>query len=383
MSRARPRTSPAARAREQQQPDERHAAHTPAASEADAPESAAHTHDAPESAAAVSAASTPAAPAPAGAFVAVIVRRGRFLTAEPLFAHARRESGDGRARRRAPARVTLGSTRSGRSGGAGARAGEGELALVAPPTHRGGARVVRVLGRPNVARDVIEGLLLDRGLARGFHRAVEEEAQAAARRVRERREQRRDLRDLPTFTIDPASARDFDDAISAEVIDGAGADAVRVWVHIADVAAHVPDGSLVDREARTRATSVYAPSAVEPMLPHSLSSDACSLMPGVERAAVSVELELHGARVVRSAFHRSLIRSDRRLHYEQVDRIFAGAERAAEPWGAALRAARSAAAALQAERERAGALVVDSPEPEFQFDEQGDVIEGLLLDRGL
>jgi ribonuclease R len=110
------------------------------------------------------------------------------------------------------------------------------------------------------------------------------------------------------------------------------------------------------------------------MLPHALSSDACSLMPGVERAAVTVEMEFRGAMVQRACFYRSVIRSDARLDYEQVDRIFAGSQSAAEPWGAPLRAARAAAAALQDARQQGGALVVDSEEPEFQFDEQGNVV---------
>ncbi|HTC73771.1 MAG TPA: RNB domain-containing ribonuclease, partial [Solirubrobacteraceae bacterium] len=168
-------------------------------------------------------------------------------------------------------------------------------------------------------------------------------------------------------------ARDFDDAISAEPIESSDA-GTRVWVHIADVAAHVPAGSPLDREARRRSTSVYVPGAVEPMLPEALSSDACSLVAGADRAAVTVELELRDGVVTRAAFYRSLINSDVRLDYERVDRIFAGAESAAEPWGAPLRAARDAAAALQRRRERSGALVVDSEEPEFEFDERGNVV---------
>ncbi len=111
---------------------------------------------------------------------------------------------------------------------------------------------------------------------------------------------RRDLRELATFTIDPAAARDFDDAISAEWIEGGGA--VRVWVHIADVSAFVREGSPVDVEARLRGTSVYVPGAVEPMLPHALSGDACSLVPGRERLAVTVEMEIpvEGAAPVRA-----------------------------------------------------------------------------------
>jgi ribonuclease R len=304
--------------------------------------------------------------------VAVIERRGRFLTAEPLFPPRRDENGPtrrGAAHRGGGARLTLGPSRSG--GGGRQHVSAGDLVLV-QSVGRGvsaGVRVVRTLGRPDVARDVIEGLLLDRGLARGFDEQLEREARAAGERVKHARGGRRDLRALPTFTIDPITARDFDDAISAEPITGG----IRVWVHIADVTAHVPEGSPLDREARRRSTSVYAPGAVEPMLPHALSSDACSLMPGVDRSAVTVEMELNGDVLTRASFYRSVIRSDARLDYERVDRIFAGSESATEPWGAPLRAARDAAAALHDARERSGALVVHSEEPEFEFDERGNV----------
>ena len=307
------------------------------------------------------------APAPAGAVVAVLERRGRFLTAEPLFPV--REQAGGRRPQRGSARIVLRSPGSGR--GAAARAREGDLVLVQPARGPAGARVVRVLGRPDVARDVIEALMLDRGCSRGFEEGVERDARAAAERVRHADLRRRDLRELVTFTIDPASARDFDDAISAELAADGN---VRVWVHIADVAAHVPEGSPLDREARRRATSVYVPGAVEPMLPHALSSEACSLAPGVERAAVTVELLLREDEVLSAAFYRSLIRSDARLDYEQVDRIFAGEEPPGPSWQASLEAARRAAHALQAKRERSGALVLDSEEPEFSFDESGDVV---------
>jgi ribonuclease R len=229
-----------------------------------------------------------------------------------------------------------------------------------------------VIGRPDVARDVIEALMLDRGLPRGFSDDLEREAREAAERARRSDHERRDLRELATFTIDPVTAEDFDDAVSAELLDGG---VVRVWVHIADVTAHVPEESPLDREARRRATSVYVPGAVEPMLPYALSSDACSLRAGLERRAVTVELELRGAEVVRAAFYRSLIRSDESLDYDRVDRIFAGTESAAEPWAEPLRVARATAAALQQKRERSGALVVESNEPEVSFDQQGNVNE--------
>ncbi|MGB0097601.1 MAG: ribonuclease catalytic domain-containing protein, partial [Solirubrobacteraceae bacterium] len=197
---------------------------------------------------------------------------------------------------------------------------------------RGRKIVARRLGRPDLARDVIEALMVDRGLRRSFDPAVEHEARDTVASIGSRSEgdARRDVRDLPTFTIDPASAQDFDDAISAEAQDDG---AWRVWVHIADVSAYVPSRSLVDREAARRGTSVYAPGAVEPMLPQELSNKACSLVPGQDRLTVTVEMKIRGDSVTSASLYRSMIRSDQRLEYGQVDRIFAGSEAARQPWG--------------------------------------------------
>jgi len=278
--------------------------------------------------------------------VATLERRGRLVVAEPLFERGRRHAIDGRAR-----------------GGAGV----GELVLVG--LGKRGARVVRRLGRPDVARDVLEGLMLDRGLRRAFGRRVEAEAVEAAGAPASDGA-RRDLTDLPTFTIDPADARDFDDAVSAR----REGDDVRVWVHIADVSAYVRPGAQLEAEALRRATSVYVPGAVEPMLPHALSSDACSLRPGEDRAAVTVEVLMRGATATSASFMRSTIRSDARLTYEQVDGIFSGTERAADPWGEPLAAAREVAAALRARRAQTGtALEVSSLEPSYRFDSAGHV----------
>jgi ribonuclease R len=289
-----------------------------------------------------------------GPVVAVLERRGRFLTAEPFFFRGRRMSVD-RPR-------------------AGSAARQGDLVLVSPNGPRSGhAKVLRRIGRPDVARDVIEGMLLDRGLRRRFEPHVEKEARAAAERpVGDEVGDRLDLRALPTFTIDPPTAKDFDDAISAEAIEGG---AVRVWVHIADVSHYVRPGSAVDREAFRRATSVYVPGTVEPMLPEVLSNGACSLVPGQDRLAVTVEMEFEGASVRRTAFHRTVIRSDARLDYPRVDRVFAGSEPAESPWAEPLAAARRVASALQERREAQGALAVESVEPEFSFSREGHVTE--------
>ncbi len=293
---------------------------------------------------------------PAGAArVALVVRRGKFLVAEPFFGPGPRLTLS-RDRQVAVGDLVVVNTRASRNG-------------------RGGrATVGRRLGRPDVARDVIEAMMVDRGLRRSFDPAVEHEARhaASAQEV-----PRRDLRSLPTFTIDPASARDFDDAISAV----AEVDGWRVWVHIADVSAFIAPGSLVDHEAYRRATSVYVPGAVEPMLPSGLSDHACSLVPGQDRLAVTVEMHIQDGRVTRSAFHRSVIRSDERLDYDRVDRIFVGHEGFREPWGEPLAAARAAAAELGARRASQASMVVDSAEPEFSFDDRGDVVAGHPVDQ--
>jgi ribonuclease R len=109
------------------------------------------------------------------------------------------------------------------------------------------------------------------------------------------------------------------------------------------------------------------------MLPPALSNEACSLVPHQDRSAVTVELEMEAERVVSASFHRTVIRSDARLAYPQVDRMFAGEERAEEPWADSLAAARAVAAALRERRARRGSLAVESDEPEFEFDDRGDV----------
>ncbi|HTA05267.1 MAG TPA: RNB domain-containing ribonuclease, partial [Solirubrobacteraceae bacterium] len=246
------------------------------------------------------------------------------------------------------------------------------------PTRGSGSADARVVWPPQErqsTRSLIEALMRERGLSGRFTQRVQRAAKQARDKgleVRGDLSARHDLTDLATFTIDPASARDFDDAISAETLTG---ERVRVWVHIADVSAYVPEGSPVDEEALKRATSVYVPGVVEPMLPRELSNDACSLVPQRERLAVTVELEFDGAEVAGAAFYRSVIRSDERLDYERVDRIFAGTEQAQAPWKEPLQAARRAAAALGRAREQRGALAVDSVEPEFVFDDHGNVVE--------
>jgi ribonuclease R len=275
--------------------------------------------------------------------VAVLGRRGRFTVAKPLFERGEQAALDRKVRSR-----------------------EGQIAWV---EFRGGrARLLRDLGRVDNARDVCEAFALERLRRRGFSGAIESEAEAAAADPVGSVE-RRDLTSLPTFTVDPATARDFDDAVSAE----AEGDSVRLWIHIADVAAYVRPGSNLEALAWDRANSVYVPTSVEPMLPKVLSAGVCSLSPGEQRLAVTTEILLSGSgEVVSAAFYRSRILSDSRLDYEQLDRIFAGSERPPGTVAEPIRLARAAASVL-AERKDRTRLEVTSSEPGFSFDSEGNV----------
>jgi ribonuclease R len=281
-----------------------------------------------------------------GLRVASVERRGRFTVAEPLF------------ERGPQATLARGSV----------KVGPGDIAVVDFGAQ--GARAVRALGSAERARDVVTALLWDRGNRRGFKPAIEDEARDAVVAAQEMRVERRDLTELPTFTVDPATARDFDDAVSA----APEGDGVRLWIHIADVSAHVRPGSALDAEALRRATSTYVPGAVEPMLPRALSDDACSLAPGVERLAVTSEIVLGPDGKSRSAsFFRSRIRSDARLDYDQLDEIFAGRAKAPAVVADSLDLARRAAATLAARRP-VGSLEIESFEPQFEFDAEGAVV---------
>src|SRR2546428_1515394 len=178
-----------------------------------------------------------------GGQVGVVARRGRFTVVEPFFERGRRLTVDLRRRR---------------------DVSPGELVLVSFSRRNGRAEVIRSLGRPDVPRDVLEALLAERGYERGFPRRVESEAAEAAQSSDSA--PRRDLTGLATFTVDPASAKDYDDAVSARA-DG---DGVRLHVHIADVSAYVEAGSATDTVARGRGDSVYLPGTGGPMLPGAL-----------------------------------------------------------------------------------------------------------------
>jgi ribonuclease R len=220
---------------------------------------------------------------------------------------------------------------------------------------RGRARVERVLGEASSIETVLEGLLVERaGL--GDFEPYEPPRLSPEGRV--------DLRDLPTFTIDPAAAKDFDDALSLR----REGDGMRAWVHIADVAFFVQAGSPLDRGAAGRAFSTYVPGQVAPMLPPELADNLCSLRPHVERLVVTVEMRFDAAlQPGQPSFYRSVIASDARLTYERCEAILAGREPAPAAVAEGLELADRLTSELRRRRFARGALRIDSGELEFEL----------------
>jgi ribonuclease R len=229
----------------------------------------------------------------------------------------------------------------------------GDLALVR--AGRGRAKLERVLGRADRIETVLEGVLVEEGERAGFEPHEPPEPSL---------EGRVDLREELTFTIDPETAKDFDDALTLH--DD------RVLVHIADVSWFVPAETPLDRGAARRAFSVYVPGLVSPMLPPELSDDLCSLRPNVDRLCVTVEVELESGE---ARFYRSVIRSDSRLTYPQAEAILAGRERARPALAEALRRAERVASDLRERRFARGALRIESAEVGFAFDGEGGVAD--------
>jgi ribonuclease R len=232
--------------------------------------------------------------------------------------------------------------------------GPGDLAVVRPG--RGRARLEQALGSAARIENVLEALLVERGARQPFEPHDPPPAEDPARV---------DLRDLPTYTVDPDTAKDFDDALSFR----READGIRAWVHIADVSWFVGAGTPLDHGAARRAFSTYVPGLVAPMLPHDLADDLCSLRPNQDRLCVTVEIPPQGEPV----FYRSVIRSDARLTYGEAQRREARSDILEQ-----LALNDELATVLRARRFARGALQVQSPEAVFRFDGEGGVADAWL-----
>ena len=202
------------------------------------------------------------------------------------------------------------------------------LAQVQPAPHHGygpkPGRVLEVVGREDDPRAASLIAIHTHGIPTGFSDAAEAEALAAQEPTLQGRT---DLRDLPLVTIDPPDARDHDDAVFADPdADPKNEGGWIVWVAIADVAAYVRAGSALDEEARDKGNSVYFPDRVEPMLPHALSSNLCSLRQGENRACLAVRMVFdRSGRKTGHRFVRGLMRSAAKLSYDQAQAAIDGA----------------------------------------------------------
>jgi ribonuclease R len=233
----------------------------------------------------------------------------------------------------------------------------GQLAVVAPT--RGRARLEKALGPADSVESVLDALLEQEGLVEE-HEPHDPPPASLEGRV--------DLREQLAFTIDPETAKDFDDAISVQ----SEGDGLRVWVHIADVAHFVPAGTPLDRGAARRSFSAYVPGRVAPMLPPELADDLCSLRPHQDRLCVTVEVPFDAdLEAGEPSFYRSVIRSRERLTYGQAERILGGAERASDEVTEVLRLAERVALELRRRRFARGALRITTREIVFAFDGQG------------
>ncbi len=228
------------------------------------------------------------------------------------------------------------------------------------------ARVQEIIGSPDDPLTDFKFVLRQFDLEPDFPPAVEQEAARQVGRITiGPGPGRQDLRSLTVVTIDPAAARDFDDAISLERRKGGW----ELGVHIADVSLFVPPGSATDAEAFQRGNSVYFTEGVVPMLPHILSSDLCSLKPDEDRLAVSVLINLsEGAEVRDVRFARTLIRSNRRFTYSEVHKIL---EQGKGRWHPFLAALKELTRKLFRDRLEQGSVDFDIPEPLFKLDDYG------------
>ena len=223
------------------------------------------------------------------------------------------------------------------------------------------------LGRDGDNDAEMHAILLEYDLPYRFEESVTAAAEAIDGRITERDyAERRDMRDVPTLTIDPADAKDFDDALSLRTLsDGR----YEVGVHIADVTHYVRPGSVIDDEAAARATSVYLVDRTIPMLPERLSNELCSLRPNEEKLAFSAIFVMRDDLTIESEwFGRTVICSDRRFTYEEAQQVI---ESGKGDMQNEILTLHRLAQALREERFRKGAISFSRREAKFTLDEKG------------
>jgi ribonuclease R len=227
--------------------------------------------------------------------------------------------------------------------------------------------ITHVLGKQGENNAEMNAILADYGFPLAFPDEVEKQADAIEEIIlAEEIAKRRDFREVLTFTIDPADAKDFDDAISFKKLDNGN---VEVGVHIADVSHYVKQGTALDKEAFERGTSVYLVDRVIPMLPERLSNGLCSLRPHEDKLCFSAVFELDSeANIVEQWFGKTIIHSDTRFSYEDAQEIL---ENKSGKHSEELLKLNELAYILRERKFKHGAISFESVEIKFHLDEQG------------
>ena len=237
-------------------------------------------------------------------------------------------------------------------------------------------KVIKRLGKPGDNNVEMQSILAEYDFPLEFPKEVEEEAKKIKKPTKKEIASRRDFRDITTFTIDPADAKDFDDALSFRELENGH---VEVGVHIADVSYYVKPGSAIDREAYERGTSVYLVDRTIPMLPEKLCNEVCSLRQDEEKLCFSVVMEMDSkGKVYDSWMGKSVIKSDRRMAYEEAQEIIENGElkieNSADAVAVAILKLHGIAEKLRAARYKSGAINFETQEVKFQLDENAKPI---------
>lgn len=234
--------------------------------------------------------------------------------------------------------------------------------------------VVMVLTGKNDSDLAMKEIVIQNGFSLGFSKAVLEETSRLDGSITEKElQKRRDYRDVLTLTIDPADAKDFDDALS---IKKTGKDEYEIGVHIADVSHFVKPDTELDKSGYARATSVYLPDRVVPMLPEKISNELCSLRPDEDKFAFSVIFQMNGKGKIKDTWiGKTFIRSNRRFSYEDVQQTIETGE---GEYKEEITTLNAIAKIFRKERFANGAINFSSTEVRFKLDEDGKPLEVIV-----
>ncbi len=238
-------------------------------------------------------------------------------------------------------------------------------------------QITTALGEAGSNDIEMNSILIQKGFNLTFPEEVTDEAERVSEKItNEEVQKRRDCRDITTFTIDPATAKDFDDAISFRSLENG---AYEIGIHIADVTHYLEENGPMDLEAKERTTSVYLVDRVCPMLPERLSNNLCSLVPHQDRLAFSAIFTFNAQhKITQRWFGKTVIHSDHRLTYGDAFDIIEGQE---HPLSDELARVHEVVLRLREERFKTGSISFETDEVQFELDDEGKPIEIYIKER--